>query len=254
MSEPTPTPNLQSPKRASTFLALIRGRLPLVAVVLLAVLFLLLTALVLRADLKPTLWDAVITDGLQELPRFPVGDVLEAVSWPGFRWQNWIIPGLVITFMFWRGWRTEAVFTALAALGGFTADIVKNIIDRPRPPADLAVAVLDTYSFPSGHVTSYAVFYGFLFYLGYTLLSRKSLLRWASLLVCGALVVLVGPSRVYMGQHWASDAIAGYALGFGYLLLVIELYRFWLKRHPKASAQGLSMTSDDGQHTARQVS
>jgi membrane-associated phospholipid phosphatase len=36
-----------------------------------------------------------------------------------------------------------------------------------------------------------------------------------------------------MGQHWASDALAGYTLGLCYLLLVIELYRAWMRRHPK---------------------
>jgi membrane-associated phospholipid phosphatase len=37
-----------------------------------------------------------------------------------------------------------------------------------------------------------------------------------------------------MGAHWASDVLAGYALGFAYLLVIIELYRAWQKRHPKA--------------------
>ncbi len=55
-------------------------------------------------------------------------------------------------------------------------------------------------------------------------------LRYFILALCVALIVLVGPSRVYMGQHWASDALAGYALGFAYLLILIQAYRLWLKR------------------------
>jgi membrane-associated phospholipid phosphatase len=34
-----------------------------------------------------------------------------------------------------------------------------------------------------------------------------------------------------MGQHWASDALAGYFLGFAWLLLSIQLHRLWLRRH-----------------------
>jgi undecaprenyl-diphosphatase len=233
-----------------SFLALVRGQLLLVGIVLFAVLFVLLTALILSTDLKPTEWDIGITHEMQEFPRFPIGEVLVWVSWPGFRdpiYQNWLIPAAIVAFMLWRRWFTEAVFTIFAALGGLTADLVKNIINRPRPPADLAVKVLDTYSFPSGHVTGYVVLYGFVFYLAFTLLPRRSILRWIILIVCGALIVLVGPSRVYMGQHWASDTLAGYALGFIYLLAVIQVYRFWLSRHPKAP--GPQPTPLDGRQT-----
>ena len=39
------------------------------------------------------------------------------------------------------------------------------------------------------------------------------------------LIALVGPSRVYLGHHWASDVLGGYALGTAYLLILIQLYR-----------------------------
>jgi len=221
-----------------SFLALLRGRFLLVAIVVLTALFILLTALVLRADLKPTEWDAGITHEMQEFPRFPIGEILIAVSWPGFMYQNWIIPGVIILSMFLVGWRTEAAFTALATLGGFAGELVKVIINRPRPDVaysqNVLVSVAHGPSFPSGHVTSYVVFYGFLFYLAYTLLPRRSVWRWIIMILCGLMVLLVGPSRVYMGQHWTSDALAGYSLGFIYLLSVIALYRFWMRRHPKA--------------------
>jgi undecaprenyl-diphosphatase len=98
-------------------------------------------------------------------------------------------------------------------------------------------AELSSYSFPSGHVTGYTMLYGFIFYLAYTLLPRRSVARWVILVVCGVLVALVGVSRVYMGQHWASDALGGYALGFAYLLLVIEVYRLVLDRRAKRSSK-----------------
>jgi undecaprenyl-diphosphatase len=173
---------------------------------------------------------------LQEFPKGPVGEILIWVSWPGFQWQNWIIAGVIVAFMFAMRWFPEAIFTALASLGGMTAELVKSFIDRPRPPADLAVQVLNSYSFPSGHVTSYVALFGFLFYLAFTLLPLRSVFKWIVMIICAALILLIGPSRVYMGQHWASDAIAGYALGFTYLLIIVELYRFWMKRHPKAPA------------------
>src|SRR5438093_1407736 len=88
---------------------------------------------------------------------------------------------------------------------------------------------LTTFSFPSGHVTQYVLFFGFSFYLAYTLL-KPGPLRTALLVFTGGMVLLVGPSRVWMGQHWASDVLGGYTLGFGLLLLVIWAYRVWEAR------------------------
>lgn len=202
------------------------------ATILLTLMFLMLTGLVLRADLQPTALDRFLTHEIQEFPYMPVGMLMEAVSWIGFVPVNWLIATTVFLFMLLRRWYTVALFTGIAALGGLTADIVKNIVDRPRPTPDLArvTTILDTFSFPSGHVTSYVTFLGFLFYLSYTTIPRRFPLRLPLLVVLGLLIVLVGPSRVYMGQHWASDALAGYALGFSYLLAVIQLYRTWMHK------------------------
>lgn len=217
--------------RLSNWIGLLRGRVVLATVCVLAVLFGLVTALVLRADLQPTWWDIVVTHQIQEFP-YVIGRALLEVSKPGFAPWNWLTPIVAVLVMLALRWRVEAMFLALSCVGGFTAEIVKLLVHRPRPLpefADISFA-LHTYSFPSGHVTGYVTFYGFAFYLAYTLLPRNNPLRWAVLVICGLLIVLVGPSRVYMGQHWASDALAGYFLGFAWLLLVIELHRLWLRR------------------------
>lgn len=224
----------------SSFVALLRGNVVLLAIAFLTGLFVFLTALILRVGLQPTTWDVYITREVQELPDI-VGEGLVAVSVPGFSPWNFILPiAIVLIFLFYR-WFTEAAFLGMAAAGGFTSEIVKNIVDRPRPTPDLAriARELHTFSFPSGHVTGYVTLFGFLFYLAYTLLPRRHPLRWIVLILCALAIVLVGPSRVYMGQHWASDALAGYALGFAYLLLVIQIHRFWLKRQVRDQGSGV---------------
>jgi undecaprenyl-diphosphatase len=206
----------------------------LLAIALLTAFFFLLTALVLRADLQPTSWDIGITREIQRLPPL-VDELLRYVSVVGFEPWNWVLSILLVAFMAFRRWFVEMAFTALAASGGLTAELVKNLVDRPRPSPEYATIYreLTSYSFPSGHVTGYVTLFGFVFYLAYTLLPRRSPTRWFILITTGLLILLVGPSRVSMGQHWASDTLAGYALGFAFLLLVIELHRLWLGRHPK---------------------
>ncbi len=222
-------------------IALLRGHILLVVAATLALIFTLLTALVLRADLQPTPWDLSITHEVQEFPAVPVGDVLVAVSLPGFWPWNLFMSSLIILFMVGMRWFMQAIFTVIASAGGILAEVVKNLVDRPRPTPDLAhiYAPLGTYSFPSGHVTGYTVLFGFIFYLAYTQLPRHSLAQRGVMVVCGLMIVLVGPSRVYMGQHWASDALGGYALGFSYLLLVIAAYQAYLARPKVSSEAGL---------------
>jgi membrane-associated phospholipid phosphatase len=78
-------------------------------------------------------------------------------------------------------------------------------------------------SFPSGHTLFYVTFFGFLGYLAYAQL-KPGRLRTAVLWVTGLLILLVGPSRIWMGHHWASDVLASYALGLTYLMLLVQLY------------------------------
>lgn len=76
--------------------------------------------------------------------------------------------------------------------------------------------------YPSGHTTSYIVFFGYLGLLGFLYIKTKTL-RWLLYLIVGSIIVLIGPSRVYLHVHWISDVIAGYLLGFALLSGIILL-------------------------------
>jgi len=68
-------------------------------------------------------------------------------------------------------------------------------------------------------------FFGFIGLLAYSLL-KPSFQRILLLIFFGALVVLIGISRVYLGQHWASDVLGAYLLGCLTLVANIQLYRW----------------------------
>lgn len=177
--------------------------------------------------------DVTLTRDFQTLTSLDLTAFMNLVSWPGRTPQAiLIVLGLVIALYF-AGLRWEAVTAALGALGVQALNLlVKYTIHRPRPSADLVEVArkLSGYSFPSGHVMFYTGFFGFLAFLAYTLF-RPSWIRTLLVVFFAGLVVLVGPSRVYLGAHWSSDVLGGYLLGSLGLLAVIQIYSWGKDRY-----------------------
>ena len=172
--------------------------------------------------------DLQITQAIQSIDSSFFAGLMWLISLPGFSPQSMIVTILIALMLYMYGLRWEAVTSLLASvLSGVTNQVVKNLIQRPRP-AISAVEVfeeLTSYSFPSGHVMFYTILFGFLWYLVYSLLKR-SWLRGLLLGIFGSFILLVGISRIYLGQHWASDVLGAYLLGSLLLLGVILFYRW----------------------------
>jgi undecaprenyl-diphosphatase len=114
----------------------------------------------------------------------------------------------------WRHDRWWAlVLPPLMAGTGALQYLAKWSVDRPRPD-------LQPWGFPSGHVLSLVVFFGFLAYLGWTSGTRPRR-RIAIALLCAVPVVVVAYSRLYLDRHWLTDLAGGFAVGLAYLLLVL---------------------------------
>jgi membrane protein DedA with SNARE-associated domain/membrane-associated PAP2 superfamily phosphatase len=98
-------------------------------------------------------------------------------------------------------------------------DIAKAAVDRPRPPMTIWIGHFSGSAFPSGHATQTAAFYGMLvLILASGRSTRTRVLLWS---VGAVIALLVGASRIYLGAHWLSDVLAGYALGVTWLAVVI---------------------------------
>lgn len=127
--------------------------------------------------------------------------------------------------------RLEAIALLGTLIGDGIGALLKLVVNRARPSPALVHVVqrINSPSFPSGHALHYTVFYGFLAFVLITSF-RSSWLRNALVAICFALIVLVGISRVYLGEHWATDVLGGYLLG-GLFLLPLVLAYLWARAH-----------------------
>ncbi|HSK65761.1 MAG TPA: phosphatase PAP2 family protein [Anaerolineales bacterium] len=209
------------------------------ALILAVIVFALLTVLV---STTPSFTiDLQITRAIQSIDSLLFSVSMRLVSWPGFLPQSIFITGLIALVFYLSGLKWEAVVSLLAsAVSGLTNELIKGLIRRPRPAVNIVdvFRVLDSYSFPSGHVMFYTILFGFIWYVVYTLL-KQSLQRSFFLCVFGFFILTVGISRIYLGQHWASDVLGAYLLGGLFLVGVVSLHRWgksrFLVRKPTAT-------------------
>ncbi|MAT45744.1 MAG: hypothetical protein CL609_25715 [Anaerolineaceae bacterium] len=172
--------------------------------------------------------DLNITLGLQQISHPLFRGLMQAVSWVGFFPQSVIITFLIILLFFEFGFQWESVMGLIAAAVSLsTNSLLKILIHRPRPDANLVdvANTLSSYSFPSGHVMYYVGFFGFVWFLIFSLL-KKSWKRTILLVMIGGLILLVGLSRVYLGQHWSSDVLGAYLMGSLVLAANIRIYHW----------------------------
>jgi membrane-associated phospholipid phosphatase len=212
-----------------------------VALVIIAVTFAGLTFLV--KTMPSFAIDLQITKAIQTINFVPFAWLMSAVSWLGFSPQDIVLAGLLIGLIYTLGLHWEAMMSLVAAIFSTAINVlVKDIIQRPRPTTALVnvYATLTSYSFPSGHVMFYLGFFGFIAFLAFSLM-KPSLLRRFILAFIGVLVVLIGFSRIYLGEHWASDVLGSYLLGSLTLVTIIQFYRWGKTRffvhQPVAAAE-----------------
>lgn len=130
----------------------------------------------------------------------------------------------LFTIWFWlnKKYRSAYLLLLVVTASTLSTHLLKLVFVRPRP--DVLLNQLETFSFPSGHATAAIALYGVLAYI-FSQLPKKTPRRCVALTVLLLLIVLVGFSRIYLGFHYLSDVIAGYAVGALWLAVSIYLFK-----------------------------
>ena len=187
-------------------------------------------------------WDKTVAHAVQSISLPGMETLMQAASVMGNGVTSWALVGATLAVFFAFRRRSEAFGLLLSAGGGPLLNrLVKYLVARPRPTME-HVRVSGEWaneSFPSGHVTFYVCFFGFLFFVAFALLPRGSTARKAACALAALPVLLIGLSRVYLGAHWPSDTLGAYLFSGLWLVFSVEMYRRWKRRasfHAEAAA------------------
>jgi membrane-associated phospholipid phosphatase len=196
-------------------------RAPLLALAVVAFAGFALDSLAVLGHPVPA-WDVGIERAVQQVGWGPFAAVFAASDWfEGLKQVAAAIAGILLVALLNRRGFFLMVWGALSA-GAYT--LIEMFVHRPRPDAALVHVVRHTngWSFPSGHVIFFTWFLAYLLLiLGRPHLPRPAFIAgWVLLgVVLGTVVV----GRVYTGEHWPSDVLAGLLLGAGWTLLGLSI-------------------------------
>ncbi|MDQ1143071.1 phosphatase PAP2 family protein [Pedobacter agri] len=141
---------------------------------------------------------------------------------------------VVAAIFYWQKFKREGLFMASILLSGLIILGIKNMINRPRPTTFYVrlVEVNRFQSYPSGHVLSYVLFFGFLIILMDRLETIPKITRNIVTYLSAFLMISIAPSRIYLGAHWFTDTLGGFLLG---LICLFPLCYFYFKKDSSRS-------------------
>lgn len=138
---------------------------------------------------------------------------------------------LCLYFFHHRLWLEMAMLLIGSAGGNFIWNFFISYFSRPRPTDQLGLEINTIPSFPSGHAMSVIICYGF---LAYVLVPRmpSRFWKWTVGITLFLVILFSGFSRLFHGNHYLTDILAGYALGMAWAVLVWTLLEniFWRRK------------------------
>jgi undecaprenyl-diphosphatase len=150
--------------------------------------------------------------------------LLEVLTAPGLTWIRVLafLPVVVWLIRLSAGWTAAWVLTTVVLVAPLTT-LLKDLFGRVRPPFEGGGARYESLSYPSGHSSGIATLVAVALVLAWPYLTRPALRRlWLAAGV--VLVLLVGLTRMWLGVHYLSDVIGGWALGLSWTLLTAAAF------------------------------
>lgn len=163
---------------------------------------------------EPFWFDAPLLQGLHALAGPTLDAVFLGLSAVGY--GHGVVPFdiALVVYLAWRHHPRTATFAALGLGGSALINVAaKHVFQRARPMLWASIAPESTYSFPSGHAMGSATLVCVL-----ACLAWRTCWRWPVIVAGVAFALGIGASRVYLGVHYPSDVLAGWAAAIAWVL------------------------------------
>lgn len=165
-------------------------------------------------------FDRAVMGVFGDLHAAPLTTLAKGVTFLGSFAGAMSVGGVVFGWLIGRGERRAALhFVAALLLGALIAFAIKLVVARGRPDVFAWLTEPSGSSFPSGHSASIALVLPLIAWV----VGERTKPRRVIEISAWAIVALVGLSRCYLGVHWPSDVIAGWAVGVGLWRLAMRL-------------------------------
>jgi membrane-associated phospholipid phosphatase len=179
-----------------------------------------------RTDFGPQLrLDGAVSEALYagDHRAVALNDLLAVLTAPGLSWFRFLVflPVLVLLLRRRAWWTAAWLVTAIGLIGPLNT-LLKHYFGRVRPHFAQGGARLDSLSYPSGHSSGIATLVTVALVMAWPLMAARG--RHRALAAGIALTLLVGLTRMWLGVHFLSDVLGGWALGVGWSLLTALLF------------------------------
>ena len=150
--------------------------------------------------------------------------------------QGMIIFGVLLGlyFIFKKLWKELVMVCITMGTSGLIFLVLSHIFNRPRPftlfPTLIWPKSPNVPGFPSGHALSIIVCCGLLLYL-FAPKIKSQFGKALAIIIAILVVIFIGFSRLYIGDHYLTDIIAGYALGIAWFGLTVTLIELLFRRY-----------------------
>jgi undecaprenyl-diphosphatase len=170
-------------------------------------------------------FDAAARDFVQRIASTRLTEAMRGFTFLG-EWLSIFDLTILAILLFYReGRKRAALLMAITTAGGALLEtMLKQMFHRVRPAPFFDTPLPSSYSFPSGHAVLACCFFGSLAAM-ITAREPKRAVRIAVWTAAALLAALIGFSRVYLGVHYASDVIAGYAAAVVWVFTVGSVYK-----------------------------
>jgi undecaprenyl-diphosphatase len=166
--------------------------------------------------------------------------VMKIFTWVGTGYGVTPIAMLMFTFLYFGLRHRQQAWLLIGTVAGsiILNSVLKHVFKRERPEI-YRIANASGFSFPSGHAMMALTLYGIIAFIFWHHVKRTGN-RILLVLFAAFMILMIGTSRIYLGVHYPSDIVGGYAASGFWVIIAIVIYNYFQNKREKGKDRSTS--------------